>query len=224
MYEVALQALLNDPLRSVHVQGSQDIVQDQNLSPGINGPSERHPRLLSSTQRQTLLSNLGLVSRLKHCQVFAESALMDDLAVPGLIELGTEEDVIADGLVLDPRFLSGVRHTVLPGKVKPRVRSRRDVMQLPEQGHQKGGLSATGGSNDQVDLSLFEGHFSLDPQVEVSASGARSGGPRGLGRPREGGVADTDARGVVVLHTRSNGALFLCWAKGVEELGLRRKG
>jgi hypothetical protein len=150
----------------------------------------------------------------------AQSALVDDLAVPDLIELRTEQDVIADGLVLDPRFLSGVRHTVLPRKVEPRVRSGRDVVQLSEQRHQKGGLSATGGSNDQVDLALLEDHFVLDPEVEVSTRGTGSDGSRGLGGPGERGVADTDERGVA-WHIRSDGVLCLGRVEGVEELSLK---
>jgi len=194
--EVTLQALLDDPFRSVHVQGSQDIVQDQNLSLGVNCPSERHPRLLASTQRQSFLSHLGLVSRLEQCQVLAQSALMDDLAVPGLIEFRTKQDVVANGLVLDPRFLSSIRHTVLPRKVEPRVWPGRNVVQLPEQRHQKGRLSATGGSNDQVDLSLFEGHFVFNPEAEVSARGTGGDSTRGPGRPGERGIANTDERGI----------------------------
>ena len=106
---------------------------------------------------------------------------MDDLAVPGLIELRTEQDVLADGLVLDPRFLSSIRYTVLPRKVEPRVRAGRDVVQLPEQRHQKGCLSATGGPDDQVDLALFEDQFIFYPKTEVSAGGTRSDDSHGLG-------------------------------------------
>jgi len=179
--EVALQALVDDPFRRVHVQGSQDIVQDQNLSPRINGPSERHPRLLTTAQRQSLLPHLCPVSRFEQRQVLAQPTLIDDLAVPDLVEFRTKQDVVADRLVLDPGLLSSVRHTVLPRKVEPRVRPGRHVVQLSEQRHQKRCLSATGGSNDQIDLSLFEDHFVINPEIEVSARGTGSDGPRGPG-------------------------------------------
>jgi len=45
--DVTLQALLNDPLRRVYIQSSQDIIQDQNRGLRINSSGERHPRLLS---------------------------------------------------------------------------------------------------------------------------------------------------------------------------------
>ena len=194
--EVTLQTLLNNPLCRVHIQCGQDIVQDQNLSPGVNGPRECHPRLLSPAQRQSLLSNLGPVSHLKQHQILVQSALVDDLAVPGVIEFGTEQDVITDGLVLDPRFLSSVRHTILPREIEPRIRPGRDVVQLSEQGHQKGGLSTAGGTNDQVDFALSKDDLTLNPEAKVSTRGAGSDGSCGFGRPGEGGVADTNQRGV----------------------------
>ena len=206
----------------MHIQSSQDVVQDQNLSPRINSPSERHPRLLSPTQRQSLLSNLGLVSCLEQCQVLAQSTLVDNLAVPDLVEFGTEQDVIADGLVLDPRFLSSVRHTVLPRKIEPRIWPGRDVVQLSEQRHQKGGLSTTGGSNDQVDLSLSEDHFVLNPKAKVSTRGTGSDDSCGLGRPGEGGVANTNKRGVC-WHVRSDRILYSGRIEGIKELSLERE-
>ena len=179
--EVALQAFVDDPFRRVNVQGSQDIVQDQYLSLGINCPSERNPRLLTTTQRQSLLSHLCLVSRVKHRQVLAQPALIDHLAVPDLVEFRTKQDVVTDRLILDPGLLSSIRHTILPRKVEPRVRPGRHVVQLSKQRHQKRRLSATGRSNDQVDLALFEDHLVFNPEAEVSARGTRSDGPRRLG-------------------------------------------
>ena len=99
------------PLRCcVHIQCGQDIVQDQDLSPRVNGPREHHHRLLAPFQHQSLLSNLGPVSRLKQRQILAQSTLVDDLAVPDLVEFGTEQDVIADGLVLGLSYLGRSNH------------------------------------------------------------------------------------------------------------------
>ena len=176
----------------MHVQRRQDVVQDQYLGPRIDGPGKRHPRLLPSAQSQPPLSDLRLVSSLEQCQISAQSALVDDLAVPILVELRTEQDVVADGLVLYPRFLSGIGHTILPGKVEPRVWPRRDVVQLSQQRHQKGGLPAAGRSDDQVDFALFEDHLILDPQAELSPGRTRSDDSRGLGGPGERRIADAD--------------------------------
>ena len=107
------------PLRCVYIQCGRDIVRDQDLSPRVNGPRERHPRLLAPFRRQSLLSNLGPVSRLKQRQILAQSTLVDDLAVPDLVEFGTEQDVIADGLVLGLRSMSSIHHAGFSRKIEP---------------------------------------------------------------------------------------------------------
>jgi hypothetical protein len=64
--------------------------------------------LLSSGKGQTLLSDLGRVTRVEEGEVSLESALMNDLFVPLLVVRRSEEDIVSERLVLEPGLLVGV--------------------------------------------------------------------------------------------------------------------
>ena len=70
--------------------------------------------------------------------------------------------------------------------------TRKGYSATPRATASKRSLSTAGGPNDQVDLTLSEDILVLDPEAGVSTRRTGSDGSRGLGRPGEGGVANTD--------------------------------
>lgn len=53
---------LNDPLRSVDIKGRKDIVQQNDLTIGVDCSSKCNPSLLAPAQRQALLIMLSVNS------------------------------------------------------------------------------------------------------------------------------------------------------------------
>lgn len=73
-------------------------IKENDSSLGVDGSRQRDSSLLSTTERDPLFSNLGLVSILKQGQVSGETTRMDNLAVPGFVVRFTENDIVLDGL------------------------------------------------------------------------------------------------------------------------------
>ncbi len=63
--QIALEAFVDDPASSVHIERSQHIVEEQYLGLRVHSARERDTRLLATTQCQTLLAHLGLVASLE---------------------------------------------------------------------------------------------------------------------------------------------------------------
>ena len=57
----AEEAAFDEDGRRVCVDGGQHVVEDDRLRVSVNRPGERHPRLLSSGERDALLADFGLV-------------------------------------------------------------------------------------------------------------------------------------------------------------------
>ena len=77
--QIALEALVDDPASSMHVERRQNIVQEQDLRPRVDGTRERDAGFLSTAQRQTLLADLSLIASVEQAQVALKSALVDNL-------------------------------------------------------------------------------------------------------------------------------------------------
>jgi hypothetical protein len=70
------------------------------------------PGFLSTRQTDTPGANFCSITILKHIQVCSQSASIDDLFVPLLIERRTEEYIVLDGKMLEPWGLSSIGETM----------------------------------------------------------------------------------------------------------------
>jgi hypothetical protein len=73
---------------------------------------------LTSTERDSLFSNLGLVTMFKQGQISFESTRPDDILVSGEIVWFTENDVVLDTFRHAPTFLGGVTDSTLSWKME----------------------------------------------------------------------------------------------------------
>ena len=64
-HEIALETLLHDPLRRMHIKCSKDIVEQENLSRRVDGTSEGDACFLSTTQCEAFLADFGFVASIK---------------------------------------------------------------------------------------------------------------------------------------------------------------
>lgn len=81
---------------------------------------------MSSGKSQTLLSDLGRVSRIEEGEVSLESTLVNNLLVPLLVVGRSEEDVLSERLVLEPGLLVGVGDSSGSGEREGRVGLKRE--------------------------------------------------------------------------------------------------
>jgi hypothetical protein len=103
----------------------------------IHRPRQRNTSLLTSRQRDPLLSNLRLIARIEQRQIRSKSACFDDLVVALTVEGRAEEDVLFDARVADPRELSGVGDSVVQAGVG--VKGSADGRFVAANGAGKGG-------------------------------------------------------------------------------------
>jgi hypothetical protein len=83
------------------LQGSEDIIKEQNLGGRIDCPSQSDSSFLTSAQRQSFLSNFCLITGFEEAEVPSKTALVDDFLIAFLVIWVAEENV----------FLESVSHT-----------------------------------------------------------------------------------------------------------------
>ena len=132
------------------LQGSKDVIKEQNLGGRIDRPSQSDSSFLASTQCQSFLSNFCIITGFEEAEVASKTALVDDLLIAFLVIWVAEENVFLQSVshprqqndlaverrwgthlysfVLHPRLLSSVRDTFRAWEVVPRVRRQRDVV------------------------------------------------------------------------------------------------
>jgi hypothetical protein len=93
---------------------------------------------------------------------------MHDLLIPLLIKFRSENDILSDCFILNPRFLSGIRDTALTRKVVPRVRTSRDVMHLAKKCHEKTSFSTASWSNDEINNTVLELELFFNGKAELA--------------------------------------------------------
>ena len=121
LHERAPDAVMEDPLGGVRVDGAEAIVEEDVLRVGVESTGQRDTLLLASRQRDALLTDKGLVSLVEDLEVALESAGDNHFLVPLLVEGRREQDVVLDVGIDQPRRLSGIGHGV--GKASLGVRS-----------------------------------------------------------------------------------------------------
>ncbi|KAH3665604.1 hypothetical protein OGAPHI_003792 [Ogataea philodendri] len=95
---------------NVLVNSTQNIVQQVQVSTGINGSGKRQTSFLATRQTDTLFSDLGGVSVWKNVQVMGQSTCLDGLVVKLGIKLATKQNVFLDGSVHNPGNLRNICH------------------------------------------------------------------------------------------------------------------
>jgi hypothetical protein len=93
-------------------------IKQDNSSFRVYGPSKSDPSFLTSTERDSLFSNLSLVAMFKQGQISLETTRPNDILVSGEIVWFTEDDVVLDTLRHAPTFLGGVTDSTLSWKVE----------------------------------------------------------------------------------------------------------
>jgi hypothetical protein len=76
------------------IEGSKDIIKQDNFCSRVDGARERNTGFLTTTKCQTLLTDFGLIPSVEELQVGFQSTLVENLFVPGLIVLGMEDNII----------------------------------------------------------------------------------------------------------------------------------
>jgi hypothetical protein len=93
-------------------------IKQDNSSFRVYGSSKGDPSLLTSTQRDSLFSNLSLVTMFKQGQISFESTRPNDVLVSSEIVWFTENDVVLDTFRHAPTFLGGVTDSTLSWKME----------------------------------------------------------------------------------------------------------
>jgi hypothetical protein len=93
-------------------------IKQDNSSFRVHGPSKRDPSFLTSTERDSLFSNLGLVTMFKQGQISLETTRPNDILVPSEIVWFTENDVVLDTFRHAPTFLGGVTDSAFSWEVE----------------------------------------------------------------------------------------------------------
>ena len=95
---------------NVSVDCAQNVVQNVNVGATVERASQRDPRLLSARKSGTLLSDDSQVRVLEEREIGLERGVFEDLGVKlGIVGL-SEQNVVADRIVHNPRNLTRVGH------------------------------------------------------------------------------------------------------------------
>ncbi|KJR89195.1 uncharacterized protein SPSK_05813 [Sporothrix schenckii 1099-18] len=221
-HERAANAVVEDPLCRVRVDGAQAVVQEQVTGVGVQSTGKRDTLLLATGQGNALLSDQGLVTVVQCLvQITLQGAGHNDVAVPLLVKRRREENVLLDGSVHEPGLLGdvGARLRQIGLRVGADIlttAAAREVhlavyeSHFAEQSHEQRGLAGTGGASDNVELANIEVHI----QVEKAEGHGAVLGNHVLATPYEAGVvAETN-------DAFAGGFVDVVQAELVELLGL----
>lgn len=98
-------------------------IKQDDRSLRIDGPRKGDPCLLTTTQCDSLFSNLGLVAVLEEGKIRFETTSANNIPVSGMVVRLAKNDIILDAFRHAPTFLSGIADTALSRKVKERARA-----------------------------------------------------------------------------------------------------
>ena len=109
------------------VHGAERVVHEVDVRAGVHRARDGDALLLPTGQRHPALADVREVFVREHVEVLLELARRDGLLVLFLVVGLTEEDVLADGAVEDPRLLRDVRDG--PGDFHLALHARDEVVQ-----------------------------------------------------------------------------------------------
>ena len=92
------------------VDRAQQVVEQQNVAVGVERTGEGDTGLLAARQRGSLLTDHCLVAVGEELEVALETGVLYGLFVACGVEALSEDNVILDGVVDDPRLLSDETH------------------------------------------------------------------------------------------------------------------
>mmetsp|Transcript_27249 Transcript_27249/g.63729 ORF Transcript_27249/g.63729 Transcript_27249/m.63729 type:complete len:661 (-) Transcript_27249:1601-3583(-) len=107
--------LVEDPVADLGVERAERVVEDERVGLRVDRACDRNARLLPTGQVDPALADLGRVVVGQRLEVVLEAARLDRAPVLLLVPLAAEDDVLAEGLVKDPRRLRDVRDATLHG-------------------------------------------------------------------------------------------------------------
>lgn len=93
------------------IQGRNGVVHQYNISVRVDSSSKANPGFLTTAQVDAFFTDFRHVSSLENFQVTCQLASFDYLHVPFLIKIFTKNNVIPDGLILNPSLLLNIRQT-----------------------------------------------------------------------------------------------------------------
>src|SRR5699024_9470198 len=86
----------------------EGVVEEEEVGVRVASPSYADPLLLATGQVDAFLTNFTLISASQHLQIGSQCTGLYYLVVFALVERQSEEDVTANGQVLNPSLLRGV--------------------------------------------------------------------------------------------------------------------
>lgn len=92
--DVVGDALLEDKLADVHVEGAQRVVEEDDVAPVVDPARDVDALLLPAAEGDPALSDLALVAAREDLQVVLEGADVEDLLVQLFVVLLPKDDVV----------------------------------------------------------------------------------------------------------------------------------
>mmetsp|Transcript_6694 Transcript_6694/g.12309 ORF Transcript_6694/g.12309 Transcript_6694/m.12309 type:complete len:315 (+) Transcript_6694:1143-2087(+) len=107
-FEPLPHTVFEDALSDVRIESRQRVVEQVHVALGIDGPGDTHSLFLASGEVDAPLADLCLVPGDHVPQVLPQSRDPNGLVVELLVEVESEQDVLANRRVEDPRLLRDV--------------------------------------------------------------------------------------------------------------------
>ncbi len=95
-HEGSHDAVVEDPLGGVRVDGAQAVVENQVLRVRVDGTGKRDALLLPAREGDAFLADQRFVAVVQNLQVTLQGAGDDDVLVPLLVEGRREQNVFLD--------------------------------------------------------------------------------------------------------------------------------
>lgn len=186
--EFAHEYLFEDFLLDIGIEGRYGVIHQHDGPVRVHSSCETYSCFLTSGQIDTFFTNFCHVTSREDLQVSLELTHFDCLFVLLLVEREAEEDVISDGLVLDPWILLNIGNLIRdndrgvmwmdpPPSMKFNIFLSYRVIQLfvtisckecgvyvlevPNNGIEKRALAGANIANDAYELALFDAEVNV---------------------------------------------------------------